>query len=90
LTSLDEDRPALRRAWYGEGSARAKPLALKIEAANFEGIGENTGLSIRLKRVVLPGIPMAEDNFHKFLGAIVAEVVGEHFALTEVGRLRVV
>ena len=43
-----------------------------------------------LDRAVLPGIPMAQHDFHELFGAVITQIVGENFALAEIGRLGIV
>ena len=81
---------ALRRARHGEGSARAEPLALVIEAVDLRGIGEAVVLLVDDQRVVVPGAPVPDHHLHELVGAVVAQVVLEVLVAAEVERLGVV
>src|SRR5207302_322810 len=75
LAGLDDNGVALRRAWYGEWSSRAKKTALVIEAMDFLRSGKQARRFVPDNGLVLPRIPMAEHDLHEFVGPVVAKVV---------------
>ena len=74
---LDDDGMALLRARHRERPARLVELAAMIEALDLGRIGEPAALLVDQERAVFPAIPVAEHDFHEFVGAIVAEIVIE-------------
>ena len=81
---------ALRRARHGERPARLEELALVVEPLHLRGIGIAAVLLVDDDRAVVPGVPVAEHDFHEFVGAVVAQVVLQMGVLAHVERLAVV
>ena len=66
---------ALHRARHGEGAARGEVLTLVVQPLHFGGIGVATGLLVNDDGTVVPGIPMAEHDFHELVSLVVAQIV---------------
>ena len=87
---LDDDGMALRRTRHGERPARLEELALVVEPLDLGRIGEAAALLVHDQRAVFPGVPMAEHDFHEFVGAVVAVVMFEMGVLAHVVGLAVI
>src|SRR5439155_425178 len=87
---LDDDGMALCRARHGERTARLEELALVVEPFHLGRISEAATLLVHDQRTVFPGVPMAEHDFHEFVGTIVAEVMFEMGVLAHVVGLAVI
>ena len=53
-------------------------------------IGEQARRLVLDDGVILPGVPVAEHDFHEFVGAVVAQIVADHLVAAHVLRLAVV
>ena len=53
-------------------------------------VGENAALAIHHNRVVLPRIPMTEDNLHELIGPVISQVMRQHTVLAEVGGFGII
>ena len=90
LPGLDQHRPALGRARHGEGALGIVPAALVIQPLHLGRVGKNPGFAVIDDGVVFPGIPMAEDNFQKFIGAVVTQIMRGVLGAAHIMRLAVV
>ena len=81
---LDDDGMALRRARHGERPARLVVFALVVEPLDLGRIGEAAARLVHDQRTVFPGVPMAQHDFHEFVGAVVAVVMFEMGILAHV------
>ena len=90
LPGLDQHRPALGRARHGEGALGIVPAALVIQPLHLGRVGKNPGFAVIDDGVVFPGIPMAEDNFQKFIGAVIAQIMRGVLGAAHIMRLTVV
>jgi hypothetical protein len=54
-----------------------------VQPVHFRGIGETAGL-VQNQGIIFPGVPMAHDDFHELIGAVVAGVVFHVFGVAEV------
>src|SRR6516225_10596767 len=80
----------LRRTWHRKRAARAIVAALVIEAMHLVRFGKQSARLVLHDGIVLPGVPMAEHDFHEFVGAIVARIVTDHFVTAHILRFAVV
>jgi len=90
LAGLHDDGMPLGRARHRERTARVEPFSLVVQAVDLRRICEYAPLLVEDDRIVLPGLPVAGDDLHELVGAIIARVVLEVLLLAEVRRLRVV
>ena len=74
-TRLDDHRMALRRTGHRECPPRRQEFAAVLHAMHLFGMREQAGLLVHNKRIILPGIPAAEHDFHEFVRTIVTQVV---------------
>ncbi len=75
LAGLDQDGMALGAARHGEWAAGLEEFPLVVEAVDFFGVGEQAGFAVGDDGAVLPGVPVAHDDFQELIGAVVAGVV---------------
>ena len=90
LPGLDQHRVALGGAGDGEGAAGLEELAFVVEAVDLFGVGEQAGFAVGDDGAVVPGVPVAHDDFHELVGAVVAAVVLAVGGVAHVQRLAVV
>ena len=81
---------ALGGAGDGEGAAGLEELALVVQPVDLFGVGEQAGFPVGDDGAVLPGVPVAHDDFHELVGAVVAAVVFAVRGVAHVERLAVV
>src|SRR5260370_1142613 len=65
-------------------SANSESASLVIEPLDLGRIGKTAALLVDDQGTVFPGIPMAEHDFHEFIGAVVAQVMFEVMVLAHV------
>ena len=53
-------------------------------------IAETARGFINNQRIIFPGIPMAEHDFHKFISAVIAPVMFHHFVMAHIGRFAII
>ena len=87
---LDDDGMALLRARHRERPARLEELSLVVEPLHLGRVGKAAALLVDDQRAVFPGVPVAEHDFHEFVGAVVAEIMLEMGVLAHVVRFAVV
>ena len=90
LAGLDYHWMALFGAWHGERPARLEEFALVVDAAHLIAMREQAGFLVLHDGIVIPGRPMAHDDFHELIGAIVTTVVFGVDVLAHVQGLAVV
>ena len=81
---------ALLRARHRERPARLEELPVVIEPLDLGRIGKPAALLVDEQRAVFPGIPVAEHDFHEFIGAVVAQIMLEMRVLAHVVGFAVV
>ena len=90
LSCLDQHRMSLRRAWHGERPARTEEFAGMVQPSHLVGMREESGALVQHDGIVVPGIPVPDNDFQEFIGAIVALVVLAMCGVAHVKRLAVV
>ena len=90
LPGLDDHRPALGGPRHGERSTGSEPLALVLESVHLVRIREAEAVPVVEHGAILPGVPVAEHDFHELVGAVVAEVVRRVLGAAEIRGLGVV
>ena len=66
------------------GPRERKYLPDVVQPMHLRRIGETVVLLVQNQGIVFPGIPMAHDDLHELIGAVVARVVFHVFGVTEV------
>ena len=57
---------------------------------DFGAVGEPTAGFVDNQRIIFPGVPVAEHDFHELVRAVVAQVVLHNLTAAHVERLAVV
>ena len=73
--SLDQDRPALRRARHDERAAHAEVPALVVDRMDPVTVGEDREGLIADEGTVLPAVPQLEQDVDELLGPLVPGVM---------------
>ncbi len=81
---------ALRRTRHRKRPAGAEVAARVIEAMDLVRFGKKSRRLVLDDGVVLPSVPMAEHDLHEFVGAVIAQIVPEHFVAAHILRFAVV
>ncbi len=73
-----------------KGPRELKEFALVVQAVDFFRVGEQAGFAVGDDGAVLPRVPVAHDDFHELVGAVVAAVVVAVRGMAHVQRFAVV